>query len=145
MKGATRLSIQSNFPSRWLLILAMGVLILQTFLGTEVRAAIDVLANSMTRNEWVSSLGNEFFVHRAFSWLVLLVNGGLLWQMQKTNALKTLSRAMFLLILCSLATGIGMAYLNVPPYLQPVHLVLATIVIGLQLIMFFRIGKQTAR
>jgi cytochrome c oxidase assembly protein subunit 15 len=112
-------------------------------LGTEVREAIDVLAISIPRNNWIGELGKEFFVHRSFSWLLLILNGIFFWQTRKTNGLKALSLALFVLILSSFVTGVALNWFNVPAAIQPVHLVLATIAFGIQLSLFFRLnGKQ---
>ena len=128
--------------SRWLLVACMVTLLVQVFFGTEVRGSIDSLAASMPRESWISQLGTDFIVHRSFSWIVLLLNTIFFLQIRKTIALKTLSLALFLLILCSLATGIAMAYFNIPATIQPIHLLIATLAFGLQLLLFFRMNKQ---
>jgi cytochrome c oxidase assembly protein subunit 15 len=135
--------VQTRLTLRGFLLFCISVLLVQVFLGTEVREAIDVLATSIPRNNWVSELGKEFFVHRSFSWLVLILNGIFFWQTRKTNGLKALSLALFVLILSSFVTGVALNWFNVPAAIQPVHLVLATIAFGIQLSLFFRLnGKQ---
>lgn len=129
-----------KLPSRWLLIACMAALLIQVFFGTEVRGIIDSLANT-PRDGWMTQLGSEFFVHRSFSWAVLILNAAFFLQIRKTIALKTLSLALFVLILCSLVTGAGMAIYNVPAVLQPIHLLLATVAFGLQLLLFFKMKK----
>jgi cytochrome c oxidase assembly protein subunit 15 len=126
---------------RGLLLACISALLVQIFLGTEVREAIDVLASSLTREGWVEGLGREFVVHRSFSWAVLILNGFFYWQTRKTIGLKTLSLALFVLILSSFVTGVGLSWFNVPAAIQPVHLVLATIAFGIQLSLFFRMNK----
>jgi cytochrome c oxidase assembly protein subunit 15 len=120
----------------------MVTLMVQVFFGTEVRGTIDSLATSMPRESWMGQLGSDFIVHRSFSWIVLLLNAIFFLQIRKTNVLKTLSLALFLLILCSLATGIAMAYFNIPAAIQPMHLLMATLAFGLQLLLFFRMNKS---
>lgn len=127
---------------RGLLLACISALLVQVFLGTEVREAIDVLAGSLTRGEWIDGLGKEFIVHRSFSWAVLILNGIFYWQTRKTIGLKTLSLALFVLLLSSLATGVCLAYFDVPAAIQPVHLVLATVAFGLQLSLFFRMQTK---
>ena len=126
---------------RGLLLACISALLIQIFLGTEVREVIDVLATSLARENWLDGLGREFIVHRSFSWAVLILNGFFYWQTRKTNGLKTLSLAMFVLILSSFVTGVGLSWFNVPAAIQPVHLVLATIVFGIQLSLFFKMNK----
>jgi cytochrome c oxidase assembly protein subunit 15 len=126
---------------RGLLLACISALLIQTFMGTEVREAIDVLAASMPRENWIGGLGREFVVHRSFSWAVLILNGYFYWQTRKTIGLKTLSLALFVLILSSFATGVGLAWFDVPAAIQPIHLVLATIAFGIQLSLFFKMNK----
>jgi len=132
------LQIKAAIPVRWLLLTCMGTLLTQVFFGTEVRGAIDMLAGSLPRESWMEELGREFFVHRSFSWLVLILNGIFFWQTRKTIGLKALSLAMFVLILSSLVTGLGLAYFDVPAAVQPMHLLIATVAFGLQLTLLFR-------
>jgi len=127
--------------SRLLLLACMVTLLVQVFFGTEVRGSIDSLAASMPRENWISQLGVDFIVHRSFSWIVLVINTIFFLQIRKTIALKTLSLALFLLILCSLATGIAMAYFNIPAAIQPIHLLIATLAFGLQLLLFFKMNN----
>lgn len=126
---------------RGLLMACISALLIQVFLGTEVREAIDVLASSLPRDGWIDGLGKGFVVHRSFSWAVLILNGFFYWQTRKTIGLKALSLALFVLILSSFATGVGLSWFNVPAAIQPVHLVLATMAFGIQLSLFFRMNK----
>ncbi len=125
----------------WLLIGCIFVLLVQILFGTEVRGSIDILSGSLPRDSWIGQLGADFIMHRSFSWVVLILNTLFFLQIRKTIAFKTLSRAVFLLILCSLATGVTMAYFNMPAAIQPIHLLGATIAFGLQLLMFFRMNN----
>jgi cytochrome c oxidase assembly protein subunit 15 len=112
------------------LIASMGVLLLQIFFGTQVREMIDVLALSFPRENWISNAGMDFFIHRSFSWVVFIVQLVLWLKLRKTTSKKSLSLVPFVLILASVLTGILMAYLAVPPFLQPLHLLLAIVTFG---------------
>lgn len=128
---------------KWTLLAAMILLLVQVVFGTEVRSAIDRISQlGIGRSEWMGQLGNEFKLHRTFSWAVLIVHVILMVQIQKSNADKTLSRALIVLILGTLLTGIGMAYFSVPAYLQPVHLLIAAVTFGTQLLLFFRLNVR---
>lgn len=142
--GSTQ-QVQVTASSKWVLVLGMVVLLIQVFLGTEVRGSIDVFINSLPRENWINQLGMDFIIHRSFSWLVLLVNAFFFFQIRKTIALKALSGAMFLLILCSLATGVIMAYFNIPAVFQPLHLLFATACFGLQLMLFFKMDSANPK
>jgi heme a synthase len=125
----------------WILVVCSIVLLIQIFLGTQVREAIDRIA-SLSRNSWISSLGAEFLVHRTFSWLVVAVHYFLIARLLKTTGAKALTNALMALILCSFLTGAGMAYFSVPAFLQPVHLLLATVSFGMQLWLLFRLNSS---
>lgn len=125
----------------WILVACSVVLLIQIFLGTQVREAIDRIV-SLPRSSWISSSGSEFIVHRTFSWLVLALHYFLVARLHKTTGTKALTSALMALILCSFLTGIGMAYFAVPAFLQPVHLLLATVCLGLQLLLLFRLNSS---
>lgn len=128
----------------FLLVGGLVLLLLQVVLGTEVREAIDVIANTVTdRALWVDSLGIEFLVHRSFSLVVLLINVLLVLKLRKTSYHKVLPRNLIILILGTLLTGAGMSYLSVLPVLQPVHLLLATLTFGVQLYMIFNLNSSS--
>jgi len=133
---------KAHYITRWLLVGCIVTLLVQVFFGTEVRGSIDRLAEAMPRESWIAQLGTDFILHRSFSWLVLILNLLFFLQIRKTIAFKALSLALFLLILCSLATGVTMAYFDIPAAIQPVHLLMATLAFGLQLFLFFRMDTS---
>lgn len=128
---------------RVVLIGCMVVLFIQIFLGTKVRESIDLVANTgIARSQWIDNVGTAFFIHRSFSWLVLGLHLVLLYLLRKTSGNKALPLALIILILGTLLTGTGMAYFGVPPFLQPLHLVLATITFGLQLYAYINLNTE---
>jgi cytochrome c oxidase assembly protein subunit 15 len=124
-----------------ILLTCSALLLTQILFGTQVREGIDKLV-SFPRTTWISSLGFEFILHRSFSWLVIGFHFLLIWRLGKTTGLKALSSALMALILCSFLTGAAMAYFNVPAALQPVHLLLATICFGIQLLLYFQLNSS---
>jgi heme a synthase len=130
--------------TNWILIACSLILLVQIFLGTQVREAIDRIA-SLPRNSWISSLGAEFIVHRTFSWVLVAFHYFLIARLYKTTGAKALTSALMALILCSFLTGAGMAYFAVPAFLQPVHLLLATVCFGLQLLLLFRLNGNSVK
>ena len=127
-----------------LLLSGLIVLLIQIILGTEVRESIDVVASMVTdRSLWVERLGLEFLVHRSFSLVVLLINVLLVLKLRKTSYDKALSRNLIILILGTLLTGAGMGYLGVLAVLQPIHLLLATLTFGVQLLLIFNLNRSS--
>ena len=130
---------------RWILFACMITLLIQIVLGTQVRQAIDVIASSgFLRENWISQLGLEFIIHRSFSWLVFALHAILVFKMIKTSPWKALSLSLIVLILATVLSGAGMAYFSVPYLLQPVHLLLGTLVFGLQLLLLFRMNTSNS-
>jgi len=126
----------------WWLTACIAVLLVQILMGTQVREAIDQVAGA-SRDTWISNLGSEFIIHRSFSWIVLILHVGLMVRLYKTEGLKSFALTLILLILGTILTGMGMAYFAVPAFLQPVHLLLATVTFGLQFAFLLRLNRKT--
>jgi heme a synthase len=96
----------------------------------------------MARVEWIEAISGDIFIHRSFSWIVLILHAGLVMNLWKTTANKAFSIALILLILSTILTGAGMAYFAVPAFLQPLHLLLATVSFGMQFMLLLQLGKR---
>jgi heme a synthase len=123
----------------WWLVACIAVLIVQILLGTQVREHVDLVASTYPRVSWLESVGQTFRIHRSFSWIVLILHTGLIFNLWKSPGAKSFSLALILLILSTILTGAGMAYFGVPPFLQPVHLLLATVSFGMQFLLLLRL------
>ena len=136
-----------HYPSlpgmKGLVLACIASLLIQIFLGTQVREAIDrIAALNGVRDTWISGLGLSFIIHRSFSLVVVMLHLILLVKLNKTKENNSLSLGLIVLLLGTFLTGVGMAYLNVPAALQPIHLVLAAGAFGMQLLLFFRLQIQ---
>ncbi len=144
-------SVLLSKENRWInLVLGVCVLLLftQIILGTQVREAIDVIAMRLgeaSRDHWVSSLGVEFFVHRSFSWMIVISHGVLMYLLFKRAVVRldNVYGGLVAMVLLSVGTGVVMAYLGIPAFIQPLHLLLAIILFGLQFWVFFTMNIQT--
>ncbi|CAN5226388.1 hypothetical protein BH09BAC3_BH09BAC3_20560 [soil metagenome] len=123
---------------KWWLMAGMMVLMIQVFLGTQVRETLDRLAVSLSRDQWIKNAGVDFIVHRTFSWIIMLIPIVIWVKLRKTSAEKSLTLVPFVLILSSVLTGTVMAYFAVPKFLQPIHLLLAFVTFG----WFFQVFLQ---
>jgi cytochrome c oxidase assembly protein subunit 15 len=126
----------------WWLIPCIILLLIQVVLGTQVRESIDLVAQKFPRSLWIDNIQSEFVLHRSFSWVLLLFHIGLLRNLLKTTGSKTFPVTLILLILASILTGIGMAYFAVPAFLQPLHLLLATVTFGMQVFLLFELNVR---
>lgn len=127
------------------LIICVGSLLTQILFGTQVREGIDrVAAEIQDRKNWISALGMEFIVHRSFSWAVLVLHAILIVKLWKMSQVNRFALTVILLILGTILTGTGMAWFAVPPYLQPIHLLLATITFGVQFLLVLKVNSWSA-
>ncbi len=139
-------AVKSPVGFVWLLA-CITTLLVQILLGTKVREAIDVVATSFGREEWIPRIEETFVIHRSFSWIVLILHVALIVNLRKTEGLKAFPLTLILLILGTILTGVGMGYFGVPPYLQPIHLLLATVTFGMQFMLLLKLkrrGKEIA-
>ncbi|MEE2778851.1 MAG: COX15/CtaA family protein [Acidobacteriota bacterium] len=129
----------------------IGLSGIQILLGTRVREGIDVLMVEAAdaRGTWMTALGDDVLIHRSVSILVVGANALLVWRLHRLGCAPTrlgrCGRWVLLLLVLEAAVGAGMYYFEVPRALQPVHLLLASIAAGLQLLMavFYRTGAAS--
>ena len=121
---------------------AMGVgisvlTLIQIAIGTQVREKVDVVAKTLgegNRAEWIANLGQTYSIHTSFYLFLML--GIIFWvlQLRKTFAeipqVRFFSIAMIVLLFTEILAGMTMNSLHIPPILQPVHLLLATLLFG---------------
>lgn len=115
----------------WLSV-ALILTVVQVFLGTRVREAVDKTSLLVPdRSTWIEYLGSGYLIHRSFSWLLLLANVFIMRKLFKEGGHR---EAIYLLLVTAgaLLTGAGMAWFSIPPFLQPLHLLFGTLLFGLQ-------------
>jgi len=131
---------------KWMLVLAILLMVIQVVLGTQVREQIDQISFSlgnMLREEWVDRVGLTFLIHRSFSILILGTNLlYLIWVFKFTNRKSQVnlwSQVLILLVILEIVTGIGMAYYGIPAFLQPIHLLIGSLIVGVQFLLLLQI------
>jgi cytochrome c oxidase assembly protein subunit 15 len=132
-----------------LLWVAIGLSLAQVVLGTQVREDVDGVIRQLgyeNRDGWIAQLGAVFYVHRSFSLLVLAVHGYLIYRLRQSagrgGVLWSFSRLLLGLVVVEIATGAAMAYFGVPAFLQPVHLTLAVVALGIQFVLFLLLNRE---
>jgi len=125
----------------WLyVILAMTVL--QVAMGTQVREMVDYLnhVQGEARSAWVAALPWFFYIHRSFSALVLVANIWLLWMLVSSlgwqHTLSRLTAAMLAVIVLAIVSGATLGHLGMPAFIQPAHLLSASLLFGLQFLIW---------
>ncbi|MEN9742820.1 MAG: hypothetical protein RLZZ65_625 [Bacteroidota bacterium] len=137
LKNKTTENLPQEKSFQWLNWLILAITFYQMFLGTQVREAIDALVKKgYSRAEWIEQLGVPFLIHRSFSWLVLILLSYLFWQNRKKWHYSRINTAFYLLA-AELSTGVALAYADMPGLVQTAHLVFASILFAVLLLMRF--------
>ncbi|MDC0339442.1 COX15/CtaA family protein, partial [Flavobacteriales bacterium] len=98
----------------YLIWICLGVTFYQMFLGTQVRESIDELtALGITRERWTAELGMMFYIHRSFSWLVLLFLTVIAWKNEQRNKYTSI-RYVFFFLIVELLSGVLLAHFETP-------------------------------
>lgn len=118
-----------------LIVAAVVLTLIQVVLGTQVREFVDERVKEVGYNNpslWLENPRLDFYLHRSFSIIVVIVNL-MLWHFNRKRnyGLKYLD-FLIILILAEAFTGILMYYFDFPMLSQPLHLVIATLLFGVQ-------------
>lgn len=129
---------QGPFYKGYLPVFVLLILFLQFFLGTEVRAQVDLLFKQFAyENRFVYSdlLDWKFWIHRSFSILaisLLMYQIFVLGRFMPIQELRFLFFP-FLMSLVLILTGILLVYFGFPAWAQPIHLTLGFAILCAQL------------
>lgn len=118
-----------------LLWLASAASLVQIILGTQVRQFVDDkidMVGEAAKNLWLVDPSIQFYIHRSFSIVVVLLNLYLAYRIYKLNLGYRKINWVLLLLLTEVITGMMMYYLDFPFASQPLHLVLASLLFGTQ-------------
>lgn len=117
---------------------------IQVILGTQVRETVDLIALEYTqRATWIGELGYAYSWHKSFHYMVLLSFGLWAWMLyslpKEPRSYKKVMGAIGLLLLSEIGLGVAMHHFHIPAWIQPLHLLLATCIIGLS---FYCLGHM---
>ena len=118
-----------------LVLLSLGLLLIQIITGTEVRKFIDIkmeLFNYIEKEKWIENITSTFSFHRSFSWSIIIVNSIIYFKAIKIGLKSRLIYIVNFLIFLQIISGIIMYYFHFPFTSQPIHLLISTLIIGIQ-------------
>ena len=131
----TTFKSQRFYPKfRNVMIVAMALSFIQIILGTQVRQYVDEQIKEIgyLKELWLESPRLNFYIHRTFSIAVFLVNVWLFYLNRKLKLGYTKMNLVMLCVIAEISTGIAMYYFDFPFLSQPLHIVIASIMIGIQ-------------
>lgn len=131
--------------TRKLIIITTIITLIQVILGTQVREFIDEKIDFLgydAKTLWLASPPIKFYIHRSFSILIVILNLILLKRILGESQNYNRPKWAIALIICSVLSGIAMYYLDFPFASQPIHLVLAALLFGVQYYMVLETRKK---
>ena len=144
-KGTSQVLQQQSVLFRWSIVI-ISLSIVQIILGTQVREIIDTIANGdiqIDRSEWVDALPWFFKVHRSFSLIVLAANAWFVWKIYQSfgrlHLLTIMGIGLVSSIVFGVLSGASLNHLGFPMLVQPLHLLMATIIFTLQFTLLYRL------
>jgi cytochrome c oxidase assembly protein subunit 15 len=140
--------VRADVPAKiqWVLVIGTVLMLIQVILGTQVREQIDQISfalGDLLREEWVDRLGVDFLIHRSFSIVLLGVHIlYFIWAFRysvRRSKVNLWSQVLMVVLLLEIASGIGMAYFGIPAFLQPIHLLLGSLILGIQFMLILQL------
>jgi len=132
-------ALMGNTALKWIVGIFFILLIPQVTAGTMTREQVDMLlAEGVARSELVSALEGSYFVHRSYSWILLIVAVLAGWKLRK-NGHFNWANILIAAVLLEVVLGVALAYGGMPVFIQPFHLITATLLFGAVFYLFLRI------
>lgn len=125
----------------WLYVV-IGMTLLQITMGTQIREMVDYMNHTQgtERSAWVSAFPWFFYVHRTFSAVVLFSNTWLVWMLYQAlglqHSLTRLALGLLAVIVLAVLSGATLGHLGMPAVIQPTHLLSASLIFGLQFLLW---------
>ncbi len=116
-------------------ISALALTVVQVVLGTQVREFIDYQIDVLGPNAkelWLQDPTIQFYIHRSLSIGIAFINGALAYRIVKLNLGHLKVYWILFIIILEIFSGIAMYYIDFPFGSQPLHLILAAILFGVQ-------------
>jgi heme a synthase len=126
---------------KWLYIV-MALTLVQITMGIQIRELMDYLAHTVgaEREVWIEAQNWVFYVHRSFSSVVLFSNVWLVWMLWQSlgikHSLTRLAAGVLAVIAVAILSGATLGHLGMPWFVQPTHLLCASLIFGLQFLLW---------
>jgi cytochrome c oxidase assembly protein subunit 15 len=146
---SSTLSINKRKPeSKWLLFLWL-ISVIQILLGTGIRSTVEIIWEQfplLTATDLLGRIGAINYIH-TFLGIFLAIGTGLAGQkIMKLDKLSTVSKQsawlLYTLIVLQIIIGVNLHVLGLPPILQVFHLWIASIYVGVILVLFTDLKYQ---
>ena len=144
LTGEKEVRFKSSTVFKRFLLLAFSFTVIQIVLGTQVRQFVDEQVKVLgdhTAGMWLRDAPVQFYIHRSFSIVVLALNGFLFLYSRKRQLGYVKMNYVMVLLMIEILTGIAMNYADFPFGSQAIHLILASILFGIQYYLILEVKK----
>ena len=135
---------KNDLKLKKVLLIAFVLTVFQIILGTQVRQFVDDQVSIFGYDQMNLVLEHpttKFYIHRTFSLIILGLNVFLFLRNKRLNLGFNKMNWVMLLIGIEILSGMAMYYLDFPFASQPIHLIIASILFGIQ---FYLILETTS-
>src|SRR5678815_565695 len=115
---------------RTITITALIILLIQIIIGTDVREQVDEVSKALNyqqRETWLQQLNAVFDVHKTLAVITSVLVIVVFWRSLSYVPLQRTGLLLLLIVLLLMAAGISLASFNIPAFIQPIHLLLSSI------------------
>ena len=133
---------------RWLYIV-IALTVVQVAMGTQVREMTDFISRAQgegARSQWIDAMPWFFYVHRSFSAVLLFCNLWLTYllasSLGRSHSLVRMAIAMVVVIFGSVVSGATLGHLGMPAFIQPTHLLSASLLFGIQFLIWISFSQS---
>jgi len=127
---------------KYLVLFSIVLMLIQIIIGTGVREFIDdqiKFYGRQNKDLWLSNPELNFYIHRTFSILIFLVNTSLFFITKKLKMDMSYIYIAFGLIFIEIFLGVLMFYFSFPIMTQPMHLMIAILIISVQFYWYLKL------
>lgn len=142
----TRLSNNGHKKLAILFSAALVLTLIQIVLGTQVREFVDHQADlfgDAAKHKWLSDATIQFYIHRSFSVIVVVLNIYIAYLITKLKIGFQKIKWVLILLFIEVISGMSMYYIDFPFGTQTIHLVIAALLFGVQFYLLLEALKWT--
>ncbi len=106
------------------------ILLIQIIIGTDVREQVDGISKALSyqhRELWIDKLNVVFDIHKILAITTAVLIIFICWLSLSHAVLQKWAALLFFVVLLLMAAGLTLSNLNIPAFIQPIHLLLSSI------------------
>ena len=112
-------------------LLGVILMTIQTVWGTQVRQQIDVISETVVRENWTNHLTGIFYYHRSMAIALILLGISYFYFYKRDNIHGNMGKLILGIVLLEGIVGKLFSVLGMPAILQPIHLIFSMVLLSL--------------